>query len=88
MQASNQLKAEGNALHSAAKYGEAIDKYERAKANVAGMTAAGAAELRRACTLNLSSCYLNLKRWGQCVEQCNEVLKGRPCEQSQLGKGV
>jgi hypothetical protein len=70
------LKDEGNQLHSAGRYSEAIEKYERAKNNVAGFAGAEAAELRKACTLNLSSCYLNMKDWERCITQCNEVLAG------------
>ncbi|GFH08030.1 TPR_REGION domain-containing protein [Haematococcus lacustris] len=74
-QASQQLKAEGNALHSAGKFKEAVEKYERAKSNVAGHSNTTSQELRTACTLNLSSCYLNLKDWAKCIAQCNEVLQ-------------
>ncbi|KAL6762238.1 hypothetical protein V8C86DRAFT_2523053 [Haematococcus lacustris] len=76
--ASQQLKAEGNALHSAGKFKEAVEKYERAKSNVAGHSNTTSQELRTACTLNLSSCYLNLKDWAKCIAQCNEVLQGDP----------
>jgi hypothetical protein len=80
-QACQQLKSEGNTLHSSGRYQEALEKYERAKSNVDGLglgagSGGEAGELRRACTLNLSSCYLNLQRWEECVAQCNEVLAG------------
>lgn len=63
-------------MHSAGKFSEAVEKYERAKGNVASFVTAPAVELRKACTLNLSSCYLNLKQYGNCVVQCGEVLAG------------
>lgn len=52
-------------------------KYERARSNVEAFTGKEAADLARACTLNLSSCYLNLKQYDKCIEQCNTVLAGR-----------
>lgn len=63
-------------MHSAGKFSEAVEKYERAKGNVANFVEAPAVELRKACTLNLSSCYLNLKQFSSCVAQCGEVLAG------------
>lgn len=71
-----QLKNEGNQLHSQGKYQEACAKYEKAKSNVLDNDTKEAADLRKACTLNLSSCYLNLQQYSKCVEQCNEVLSG------------
>ncbi|GIL72091.1 hypothetical protein Vretimale_511 [Volvox reticuliferus] len=77
-QASNQLKNEGNQLHGRGAYKDAAEKYERAKSNVESFTSKEARDLVRACTLNLSSCYLNLKQFDNCVEQCNQVLTGEP----------
>ena len=74
--AAKQLKNDGNALHSAGKYDEAVQKYVKAKSNVEGDTGAEAADLRKACMLNLSSCYLNLGRYDKCVEECDQVLAG------------
>lgn len=37
---------------------------------------AEAAELRRSCILNLSSCYLNTKEFDKCLAECSLVLKG------------
>jgi hypothetical protein len=76
VQASNQLKTEGNQLHSRGAYKEAVEKYERAKSNVESFTSKEARDLVRACNLNLSSCYLNLKQYSYCLEQCNSVLSG------------
>ncbi|KXZ44311.1 hypothetical protein GPECTOR_69g404 [Gonium pectorale] len=78
LNASNQLKQEGNALHGRGEFAAAVEKYERAKSNVESFTSKEAKDLIRACTLNLSSCYLNLKQFGKCVEQCNQVLTGEP----------
>ncbi|KAG2435080.1 hypothetical protein HXX76_007167 [Chlamydomonas incerta] len=78
LSASNQLKTEGNQLHGRGAFSEAAEKYERAKTNVAGMAGKEAADLARACTLNLSSCYLNLKQFSKCLEQCNSVLAAEP----------
>ncbi|KAG2428587.1 hypothetical protein HYH02_014289 [Chlamydomonas schloesseri] len=78
LNASNQLKAEGNQLHGRGAFSEAAEKYERAKTNVVGMAGKEAADLARACTLNLSSCYLNLKQFSKCLEQCNSVLASEP----------
>ncbi|PNW86582.1 hypothetical protein CHLRE_02g092550v5 [Chlamydomonas reinhardtii] len=78
LNASNQLKAEGNQLHNRGAFAEAAEKYERAKTNVASMAGKEAADLARACTLNLSSCYLNLKQFSKCLENCNSVLASEP----------
>lgn len=61
------------------RYTEAADKYARARDNLEGMTNSEAVQLRRACVLNLSSCYLNSKKYKQCVECCQEVLAGEDC---------
>ena len=76
LDAAVQLKNQGNSLHGAGKYAEAVEKYDKARTNVDGHSSTEAAELRKACMLNLSSCYLNLKRYDKCVEECNQVLTG------------
>ena len=76
LQASQQLKNEGNSLHSSGQYAQAVEKYERAKSNVEVFEGTEAAELRKACTLNLAACYLSLKKWDDCIKQCDEVLVG------------
>ncbi|KAF5825932.1 hypothetical protein DUNSADRAFT_5854 [Dunaliella salina] len=79
LSAGQRLKAEGNQLHSAGSYGAALEKYERAKNNVrAFISNHEAMALFKACSLNLSSCYLNLKQYSSCVVQCDEVLEGEP----------
>lgn len=65
-------------VHTAGRYTEAAEKYARARDNVADMTNSEAVQLRRACVLNLSSCYLNSKKYEQCVQCCKEVLAGGP----------
>jgi tetratricopeptide (TPR) repeat protein len=72
--ASEQLKVEGNRLHGAKQYGEAAEKYQRAISNLAGQTSLAARQLRTSCQSNLASCYLQLQRWQECVDQCGEVL--------------
>ncbi|KAF6265916.1 hypothetical protein COO60DRAFT_769299 [Scenedesmus sp. NREL 46B-D3] len=75
---SNQLKAEGNKLHAAGQYADAAEKYARAKQNMAEFAGPESAALRKACVLNLGSCYLNLGRYQQCVAECQEALQGDP----------
>jgi hypothetical protein len=60
----------------AGKYAEAAEKYARAKQNVSELTGLEAQALRKACVLNLGSCYLNLGQHQQCVAECQEVLRG------------
>jgi tetratricopeptide (TPR) repeat protein len=76
-QASTKLKADGNTLHNAQKYEEAAEKYEKAKTNVKDYTMPEALALRKACALNLSSCYLNLNQYAQCEAQSSEVISGQ-----------
>jgi len=79
LSAGQRLKAEGNQLHSAGSYQAALEKYERAKNNVRAFIGNHEAlALFKACSLNLSSCYLNLKQYSSCVVQCDEVLEGEP----------
>eukprot|EP00775_Hariotina_reticulata_P006189 gene6189-6425_t len=70
------LKADGNRLHTAGKYAEAAEKYERARTNLAELSgSAEAADLLKACTLNLGSCYLQLGRFHDAVSACDEILE-------------
>ncbi|KAL4535283.1 hypothetical protein Ndes2526B_g06183 [Nannochloris sp. 'desiccata'] len=71
---SNQLKLEGNRLHGLQKYKEAADKYKRATENLSTHTASQSITLRTSCHSNLASCYLQLKKWNECVAECNAVL--------------
>ena len=74
LDAAKKLKAEGNTLHGSGSYSLAADKYERARDNIRDFTTSEAAELKRSCTLNLSSCYLNTKQYVKCVAECDLVL--------------
>lgn len=65
----------------AGKYAEAAEKYERAKANTLELSSPEAQALRKACTLNLGSCYLNMGKYQQCVTECQEVLRGERAPQ-------
>jgi hypothetical protein len=47
------------------------------------MTNSEAVQVRRACVLNLSMCYLNTKKYTQCVDCCQQVLSGEPRQQQQ-----
>jgi hypothetical protein len=70
-----------SAVAVSGRYTEAAEKYARARDNLEGMTNSQAVTLRRACVLNLSSCYLNNKKYRQCVECCQEVLAGEQLQQ-------
>ena len=50
-----------------------------------GFTGKEAVELSRACTLNLSSCRLNLKQYQECVELCDEIMAGEGAGGGQVG---
>ena len=45
---------------------------------VAGDSSAAGAELRKACQLNLASCYLNTGRTQTVVQLCTDVLAAEP----------
>lgn len=62
------------------RYTEAAEKYARARDNLSDMTHADAVQLRRACVLNLSSCYLNSSKYEACIQCCQEVLAGEPAQ--------
>lgn len=70
----NSLKAAGNQLHSSKQYAAAIDKYSKAKTNLAGQPSDQAKDIRKACMLNICSCHLNLGQLDFCAKECNEVL--------------
>lgn len=78
IQASKQLKAEGNQLHQEGRYQEAAEKYEKAKTNMDDFSSCEAQNLRKACLLNLSNCYLKMEQWSLCEGHCNEVLREDP----------
>ncbi|KAK9792261.1 hypothetical protein WJX73_001096 [Symbiochloris irregularis] len=69
------LRAEGNNLHKAGSYKAASEKYEAALKEISGKDGEEASTLRKACRLNLSSCYLNIGKYKACVEHCSAVLR-------------
>lgn len=73
-QASEMLKSEGNTLHKAGRFKDAADKYKRAHANMVTHSTAEAMALKKACALNLSSCYLKLENFDGAVTMTSEVL--------------
>lgn len=75
LDAAKKLKADGNNLHGSGSYSLAAEKYEKARDNIQDLLTPEAADLKRLCTLNLSSCYLNTQMWGKCVAECNLVLE-------------
>ena len=74
VEASKRLKADGNNLHGAGSYSHAAEKYEQARDNVKDFGSSEAAELKRSCTLNLSSCYLNTKSYAKCIAGTKKPL--------------
>eukprot|EP00898_Chlorokybus_atmophyticus_P000345 jgi/Chlat1/1310/Chrsp118S01715 len=70
----NKLKEEGNKLHNAGQYSQAIEKYAKAQADVSNLSSAEAVALRKSCLLNLASCYLKTKQFGATAQVCTEVL--------------
>jgi hypothetical protein len=85
--ASKQLKDEGNALFKAGKHAEALEKYDRAIANVSseevGSSAAAdvplaAKALRRACLLNSAAAALGAECWSRAIEAASAALAEDP----------
>lgn len=74
LRASIGLKEEGNRLVAAKSYADAAAKYQKAKENVASFTSNEGRDLWKACTLNLGVCYLNLQRYKECVQACDEAI--------------
>jgi tetratricopeptide (TPR) repeat protein len=72
--ASERLKTEGNRLHGLKEFDQASEKYQRALSNLSAHTSSSAATLRISCMGNLASCYLQLRKWDDCIQQCNNVL--------------
>lgn len=72
--ASIQLKSDGNRLHGLKQYADAAEKYTRALENLKMHTDDESTKLRLSCRSNLASCYLQLNRWEECIDQCNAVL--------------
>jgi hypothetical protein len=84
---SKQLKDEGNKLVAAGQYAEAAAKYARAKSNLADMAAGSkeAADVARACALNLSMCHLKLGKWQAAADEASAVLKGEDARTPERG---
>ncbi|KAK9840217.1 hypothetical protein WJX74_005612 [Apatococcus lobatus] len=78
LQAANQLKTEGNGHHSAKDFHRAADCYNRAKSALAGQTNAEALDLLKACSSNLSSCYLNTQQHSRCIDECDQLITRDP----------
>mmetsp|Transcript_6089 Transcript_6089/g.37757 ORF Transcript_6089/g.37757 Transcript_6089/m.37757 type:complete len:498 (+) Transcript_6089:75-1568(+) len=74
LNASKQLKEEGNAFHRSGNFQEAAEKYARAKNNLSTHSSDDAKSVKKACTLNLASCYLKTGQYELAVEMCTEVL--------------
>eukprot|EP01025_Chloroclados_australasicus_P022532 TRINITY_DN2316_c0_g2_i1.p1 TRINITY_DN2316_c0_g2~~TRINITY_DN2316_c0_g2_i1.p1 ORF type:complete len:551 (-),score=77.20 TRINITY_DN2316_c0_g2_i1:412-2064(-) len=76
VQGGQNLKEEGNQLHKQGKYKAAVEKYEQALKNVENVgNGSEAMELRKACRLNLASCYLKLDQNSNCVKICADILQ-------------
>lgn len=75
LNASKTLKADANKLFSAGKYAEAVEKYDRVKANLQYHALAESKELRKSCLLNAALCNLKLLKYDQTIADCAEVLK-------------
>ena len=71
----NSLKAEGNRLHGEQKFAEAAAKYSHALKNIEGNSTPAAEALRVSCHSNLASCYLQLRKWDECIAACDVVLR-------------
>lgn len=72
--ASMQLKAEGNKLHSLKKFREAAEKYQQAIQNLTAHASEQSIDLRLSCQSNLASCFLQLGSFHECVSACDGVL--------------
>lgn len=79
----NSAKEEGNRLFKAGKYPEAIERYERALEAAVGtmLSSPEAVTLKKACRLNLASCYLKTgadPALNKCIKACSEVITDDP----------
>jgi len=82
--ASVQLKAEGNKLHSLKKFKEAAEKYQQAIQNLAAHASEQSIDLRVSCQSNLASCHLQQGSYQECVSACDVVLSENPANRKAL----
>ena len=85
LSASSQLKDEGNRLFKAGKHSEALEKYERAIANVSSSEVtseaavrAEAKTLKKACLLNSAAAALGAESWSKAIEAASAALAEDP----------
>ncbi|KAF4694938.1 hypothetical protein FOZ60_006458 [Perkinsus olseni] len=76
--ATNSLKAEGNALVKEQKYDEALEKYTRGLDNVKSYNTPAVLTLQKALCSNAALCCLKLEKFDECRDYCDRVLQQDP----------
>ncbi|KAF4671679.1 hypothetical protein FOL47_001348 [Perkinsus chesapeaki] len=76
--ATNTLKAEGNALVKEQKYNEALEKYARGIENVKSYSTPSVLTLQKALYSNAALCCLKLEKFQECRDYCDHVLEQDP----------
>ncbi|KAF4717071.1 hypothetical protein FOZ62_030047, partial [Perkinsus olseni] len=76
--ATNSLKAEGNALVKEQKYDEALEKYTRGLDNVKSYNTPAVLTLQKALCSNAALCCLKLEKYDECRDYCDRVLQQDP----------